>query len=64
VVNIEEHIETLIFYYEGLIDGQKTNYESKSEAMRKTMEVEMNKLKADFETQIFEIKSLVDVEVA
>ena len=64
MVNIEEHIETLIFYYEGLIDGQKTNYESKSEAMRKTMEVEMNKLKADFETQIFEIKSLVDVEVA
>ena len=63
-LSVEEHIETLIFYYEGLIYGLKTDYEGKCEAMRKTMEVEMNKLKAGFETQISEIKSLVDVEVA
>jgi type III secretory pathway lipoprotein EscJ len=64
LLSVEEQIETLIFYYDGLINGLKTDYEGKSEAVGKTMEVEMNKLKGNFETQISEIKSLVDVEVA
>jgi len=57
-LTVEEQIDTLIVFYEGLKDDLKKDFDLKDESMMKIMEGEMNILKSKFQIQISELKML------
>ena len=61
---MDEHIETLILVYEGLLEEIRKDFEIGNDAMKKTMEFEVSKVKTGCEIQISEMKKLLDVHVA
>jgi len=63
-LTMDEQIETLILVYEGLLEEIRNDFEIGNDAMKKTMEFEVSKVKTGCEIQISEMKKLLDVHVA
>jgi len=62
-LTLEKHIETLIVFYEGLMDNMKKDISEKDESLRKKMEGEINDLKDTFGIQFADFKRSVNGKV-
>ena len=58
-LTLDEQTETLIVYFERTIDVLKTDFEAKNVGLSETMDVEMKKVKSDFQ---FQISKMVRIE--
>jgi len=62
-LTLDEQIETLIVYFEGLINQVKKDVGLGNVNRRKNIEVDLYKVRADYETQIFDLNSTVEGRV-